>query len=329
MHNLDEYVPWIKMRIPKVETMAVSHALNILVVSYIGEVNHGKYMGDVVHVYEMTNTSLQKAREFVVDGKDGSCCTKLMFTAENLLVMGYGSGEVCLIDTSAQCQVGFVGDPHGYCQPRHTPMHVAAKPGCIVIAYETTENDFMHCVRIFKGAHTTWTLCHVVKKLVEGDMCFFETTGLLAVLGTQNRDIEMEVVEMYRVDPWELTGVHCIGKREDDTVARSVREYDGEWFVRRVDGTLSVTENVHGNSKSKYQGTLTFQTRDDWDYHTTFIGYDHYTHANGIIEVCNTGLRAGERRVSSVTVYAHPDAIAMATMSELRVAWICAVVKSF
>ncbi len=325
MHNLDEYVPWITARAEKAEIMTVSQTLKVLVLVGNGEFDHGKYMGDVVFVYEMTSTSLQKTKEFAVNG---SWSANMVFTAEDLVVMGFQSGEVCLLDVLAATQVGFVGDPRGYAQDfdeiaPNVPVHIATKPGCIAVAYETTYDNTVLTIRIFKGSHTAWTLHHVIQKLVQTDMCFFATTGLLAVLGSRNPHTKMEALEMYQTDPWELTGGHCMGTTEDCTSVDSVREHDGEWFVLRRDGTLSIMPNAH--SSGKYQGMLALGTCND--YHGFLIGYGHYAHASGIIEVC-TEIDADAHRASLVTVYAHQDVIAMASMTELRVTWMATVMRS-
>ncbi len=320
MHNLDEYVPWIKVRAPNAGAMGVSQALKILVLACSGGFERGKYMGDVVHVYEMTTTCLQKTKEFVVGG---TCSTNMVFTAEDfLLVVGFDSGEVCLIDISADSRVGFVGNSHGYGQPSEEPLYIAAKPGYIVVAYMGPIDDDQDVIRIFKGSHTTWTLQHVVRKIM--DTFSFDATGLLAVLVTEY-DPFRAVLEFYEPDPWEHQKSMAL-ELDDNAVVESILEHDGEWFVRRKDGSLSVMANAHSSSSSgKYQGTLFFGGFDD-DLWLFFHGYGHYAHGSGIFEVLSDHEMSGHKS-SLITVYAHPDAIAMASMSELSVAWMAAVVR--
>ncbi len=320
VYNLDEYVPWTKVSVEQdVFAMTVSQQLEVAVLACIGKYEGKAYMGDLMQVYKMPFTSLQDSkREFI---HKGGSCVEMLFTAENLLVMCLASGKVCLMDINAECQVGIVGNPDGYV---HMPVCIATKPGYIVVGYivvgyDTLEKCQQGTIRVFCGSGTTWTLHHEIEKPVSmhTTMSFFPSTGMLGIVwGRPWPDIHLHLGDLkwYHVDPWELTENVYVGDA-DHLAVLSVDEYDGEWFVLREDGSLSAL--VDKDKNRKYKGRLSFDSPRDFD--TQVVGYGLFSSTGAIIGV-HTDAVSG-----LLAVYAHPDIIAMASMSELRVAWMTVV----
>ncbi len=344
MYPFNEFVPWASVQTRRSEAMAVSPALNVMVLACENNGSHN--LGDFVQVYDMTKSlPMSLCYEFVVDHVLNSA--NLVFTAEDLLVMANRSGELCLIDIRAQCQTGVVGSPTGYfqgaCSNLAQPFCVAAGPGHVVVGYSAFCHDdlSMHdddCmasqVRIFKGSHTAWTLHHVVhNKKVGISMQVVPSTGLLAVAAHERRFRQdglmgfehYQLLETYQIDPWELKDICNIGTaftlNSDENGKQplvDVQESGGrenEWLVLQETRVCIVRSNACGSAT--HQGALALDGKD--------FAMSCAWHPSGALVVLRTNFFTLCPE-STVTLYAHPDVIAMASMSDLRVAWIAAVV---
>jgi hypothetical protein len=239
-------------------------------------------------------------------------------TSRLLLVADHGHDAVHVIDVAGRVHVGYVAAPGTIVGPRG----VAARGSLVAVSAWKEESDSGdHVVRVFEGSGASWAAVRVVAGGFEGPgsaagqlhhpygLRFTgDGTGLVVADSVNQR------VSMFRV--------------EDGSFVRHVATWlDGPWVVEECEGGWLVVCQA--------------------DHIIEFVGGDVGGGGVGRARLGKKGNGDGEFRLPSalalvpglglvvrdaasggrVQVLASPDAIAMASMSVPRVAWMVAVAR--
>ncbi len=297
--------------------------------------------GTSIEVYRLP--SLDKVQDFHLTEFQ---VARVVFTIEDLLVVPNSkpAGATYLVDLHTQELVGCVGNPQGYVQSHNfgnageIPSQVTAGAGCIVVAYSFPCDSLFYGtgidnIRIFKGACTSWALHQVVTQRVGMCMRLSLSTGLMAMstiepafcFGPKASPYEYgiadETLDVYQLESWELTQSRSYygrvnlqwvftGEEESLFITKDLEEYDCEdWIV-----LLEKHAHVFRADGSISEGGL--DMRKD------------VTHARACAYVPHVGLLVRDcvdEVTSRILLFAHPDTIAITSMSCMRIAWMTCV----
>lgn len=186
-------------------------------------------------------------------------------------------------------------------------------------------------VRVFQGFHDTWTLQHVIKKHVEIGMQVVPSTGLLAIASHVRRFwqdglmgfVSNQIVETFDMDPWELRDTWDVGRLvcrgpydDDEESLNIIEEHGGDMGIE--DAWLALEDTC---VKLLKRNGVTHEQKLIFDRGAA-IGCVACHGRRGIVVLLEDTYSVTNRLV----LYAHPDIIAMDSMSLLRLAWMTVVV---
>jgi hypothetical protein len=232
-------------------------------------------------------------------------------TSRLLLLTDAGQDAVHVIDVAGRGHVGYVAAPGTIAGPRG----VAARGSLVAVSAWSNGHSGDHVVQLFEGSGASWTAIRVVgggfgaPGSADGQLKHpyglrFTADGMgLAVAELLNRR-----VSLFRVEDGSFVRHVATGLR----YPWDVEECEGGWLVACV-GSHTV-EFVDGDGVG--QARLGREGSDDGE----FSGPS----ALALVPGLGLVVREWSRRFQ---VFATSDAITMASMSPLRVAWMAAVAR--
>ncbi len=241
-------------------------------------------------------------------------------TSRPLLVTDAGHNAVHVIDVAGRVHVGYVAAPGTITGPRG----VAARGSLVAVSAWKKADSGDHVVRVFEGSGASWT---AVRVLVGG----FETPGradgqLNAPYGLRFSgdgtglavaDAGNDRVSLFRVGDGSFVRHFATG------LCRpwEVEEYEGGWLVASAhSGTIEFVDGGVGGGGGAGLVRLGSVGRGPGDS-------GEFSLPSALALVPGLGLVVREFGRGRLQFFKTPDAIAMSSMSAVRVGWMAAVAR--